>query len=67
MNSRPRKNSQYSGKLTGEPALGQVDHEGADDRPDQRAAPAHGATQMAISMELAGDISEGLMMPTCGT
>ena len=25
------------------------------------------ATQMAISMELAGDISLGLMMPTCGT
>ena len=25
------------------------------------------ATQMAISMELPGDISEGLMMPTWGT
>ena len=25
------------------------------------------ATQMAISMELATLISEGLMMPTCGT
>ena len=25
------------------------------------------ATQMAISIEFAGDISLGLMMPTCGT
>ncbi len=25
------------------------------------------AAQMAISMELAADISPGLMMPTCGT
>jgi hypothetical protein len=42
MNSAPRKYSQNSGKAHGEPALGAVDDEGADDGADQRGAAAHG-------------------------
>jgi hypothetical protein len=50
----------------GEIALAAIDRDGADDRPDQRAAPAD-RVQMTTSMELAGANSPGLMMPTCGT
>ncbi len=58
--------SQYSGKRLGEPALGAVDDARADDGPISVPRPPT-ATQIAISIELAGDISLGLMMPTCGT
>jgi hypothetical protein len=54
------------GEADGEPALGQIDHEGADDRPDQRAAPADGHPDGDFD-GVAGLISDGLMMPTCGT
>jgi hypothetical protein len=54
------------GRRDGQPALGAVDHEGAHDGADQVARPPT-AAQMAISIELAGLISLGLMMPTCGT
>ena len=66
MNSAPRKNSQYSGNATVNQLF----------MPLTRPAPSSGpisvprppsATQTAASMELVGDISLGLMMPTCGT
>src|SRR5690606_6207749 len=66
MNSPPRTNSQHSGTATATKRF----------RPSTRPAPSSGpirlprpprATHTAASMELVGDISEGLMMPTCGT
>ena len=66
MNRRPRKNSQNSGNAcvnqllapltTNAPAIGPI----SVPRPPT-------AVQIAISIEFAGDISPGLMMPTCGT
>ena len=66
MNSRPRKNSQYSGKLTVNQLLARLTTKAPIIGPISVPRPPT-ATQMAISIELAGDISLGLMMPTCGT
>ena len=64
--SRPRKNSQYSGNACVKKLFAPLTS------PAPSAAPASvprppTATQIAISIEFAGDISLGLMMPTCGT
>src|SRR4029453_6811231 len=65
-NSSPRKKSQISGNACVNQLLA----------PFTRNAPAMGPTsvprpptavQIAISIEFAGDISPGLMIPTCGT
>ena len=66
MKIAPSANSQYSGKATVKKLLAPFT------RPAPRIAPTSvprppTATQIAISIELAGDISLGLMMPTCGT
>ncbi len=63
---RPSAYNQYSGKVWVKKLFAPFT------RPAPRIAPTSEprppmATQMAISMELAGDISPGLMMPTCGT
>ena len=69
-NSAPRKNSQYSGKLTVNQLLARLTTKAPMTGPISVPRPPT-ATQMAISMELAGHISAGLMMrgmmPTCGT
>src|SRR5262249_43287444 len=66
MKISPRKYSQYSGNACVKKLFAPFT------RPAPKAAPTSvprppTATQMAISIELAGDISLGLMMPTCGT
>src|SRR5688572_9388535 len=66
MKIRPSAYSQYSGKACVKKLFAPFT------APAPRIAPASvprppTATQMAISIELAGDISLGLMMPTCGT
>src|SRR5258706_4549336 len=66
MKMRPSAYSQYSGKACVKKLFAPLT------APAPMIAPASvprppTATQMAISIELAGDISLGLMMPTCGT
>ena len=66
MNSRPRKNSQYSGKVVVNQLFDRLTMAAPNTGPISVPRPPT-ATQMAISMELATDISDGLMMPTWGT
>jgi hypothetical protein len=64
--SRPRKNSQYSGKVTVKKLFAPLTRKAPMIGPMRVPRPPT-AVQMATSIELAGDISEGLMMPTIGT
>jgi hypothetical protein len=66
MNSNPRKNSQYSGKVWVKKLFAPFTTPAPNSGPISVPRPPT-ATQTAISIELAGDISLGLMMPTCGT
>ena len=66
MNSVPRKNSQYSGKLTVNQLFARLTRKAPITGPISVPRPPT-ATQMAISIELPTDISDGLMIPTCGT
>ena len=66
MNSAPRKNSQNSGKATVNQLLAPLTKKAPMIGPISVARPPT-AAQMAISIEAAGLISPGLMMPTCGT
>src|SRR5690606_6799502 len=66
MNSAPRANSQYSGKATVNQLFMPLTRPAPSSGPISVPRPPR-ATQMAASMELVGDISLGLMMPTCGT
>src|SRR5688572_29123985 len=66
MNSSPRKNSQYSGKATVNQLLAPLTMPAPRMAPTSVPCPPT-ATHTAISIEIAGDISLGLMMPTCGT
>ena len=66
MKMAPSANSQYSGNAAVKKLFAPLTS------PAPRIAPVSvprppTATQIAISIELAGDISLGLMMPTCGT
>ena len=66
-NSAPSTNSQVSGAAPVSQVLAEIDEHGAE-----RSAPASvprppTETQIAISIELPGENSLGLMMPTCGT
>ena len=65
-NRAPRKNSQYSGKAWVKKLFDRLTITAPITGPISVARPPT-ATQMAISIELAVDISPGLMMPTCGT
>ena len=47
------------------PALKCIDADRTDDRPDESPAPPT-ATQTTASSDFSGDISLGLMIPTCG-
>ena len=66
MNSRPRTNSQNSGNATVNQLFAPFTTTAPRIGPSSVPRPPT-ATQIAISIELAGDISLGLMMPTCGT
>ena len=66
MNKRPRKYSHRSGKLTVSQLFAPFTSAAPSTGPISEARPPT-ATQMAISIELPGDISLGLMMPTWGT
>ncbi|VTQ11736.1 Uncharacterised protein [Pseudomonas aeruginosa] len=66
MNSAPRKNSQYSGKATVNQLFAPFTTPAPSSGPSRVPRPPR-ATQTAASMELVGDISLGLMIPTCGT
>ena len=66
MNSRPRKNSQYSGNAAVNQLLAPLTMNAPRIGPISVPRPPT-AAQIAISIEFAGDISLGLMMPTCGT
>ena len=65
-NSRPRKNSQYSGTACVNQLFAPLTRNAPITGPISVPRPPT-AVQIAISIELAGDISPGLMMPTCGT
>ena len=65
-NKAPRKNNQYSGNAWVKKLFDKLTMKAPITGPTKVARPPT-ATQIAISMELAGDISPGLMMPTCGT
>ena len=54
------------GRSSREKALAHVDHQGPEDRSHRVPRPPT-ATQITISIELAGLSSLGLMIPTCGT
>ena len=66
MNSAPRKYSQNSGAATVSQLLAPLTRKAPTMGPISVARPPT-AVQMAISIEAAGLISPGLMMPTCGT
>src|SRR3954463_5005284 len=66
MNSRPKKNNQYSGKACVKKLFAPLTTPAPSNGPISVPRPPT-ATHTAISIELAGDISLGLMMPTCGT
>ena len=66
MNSAPRKYSQNSGAATVSQLLAPLTMKAPTIGPISVARPPT-AAHTAISMELAGLISLGLMMPTCGT
>ena len=66
MNSAPRKYSQNSGANTVSQLLAPLTMKAPMIGPISVARPPT-AAQIAISIELAGLISLGLMMPTCGT
>ncbi len=66
INSAPRANSQYSGKATVNQLFMPLTRPAPSSGPISVPRPPR-ATQIAASMELVGDISLGLMMPTCGT
>src|SRR4029077_11489516 len=63
MNSSPRKNSQYSGKDWVKKLLAPLINPAPNTGPSSVPRPPT-ATQIAISIEFAGDISPGLMIPT---
>ena len=66
MNSAPRKYSQNSGKATVNQLFAPLTKKAPTIGPMSVPRPPT-AAQIAISMRLAGRISLGLMMPTCGT
>ena len=66
MNSSPSKYSQYSGKRRVNKLFAPLTSPAPRIGPTSVPRPPT-ATQIAISIEFAGDISLGLMMPTCGT
>ena len=66
MNSRPSRYSQYSGNACVNQLLPRLTAAAPMTGPISVPRPPT-AVQIAISIELAGDISLGLMMPTCGT
>ena len=66
MNSRPSTNSQYSGSACVNQLLPRFTTAAPITGPISVPRPPT-AVQIAISIEFAGDISLGLMMPTCGT
>ena len=66
MNSAPRKYSQISGKACVNQLFAPLTKKAPTIGPISVPRPPT-AAQMAISMLAAGDISLGLMMPTCGT
>ena len=66
MKSAPRKNSQISGAAPVNKLLAPLTAKAPTIAPTSVPRPPT-ATQTAISIELPGDISLGLMMPTCGT
>src|SRR4029077_10964038 len=66
MNIAPRKNSQYSGNATVNQLRAPLTMKAPRIAPTSVPRPPT-ATQIAISIEFAGDISPGLMIPTCGT
>jgi len=66
MNRAPRKNSQYSGKATVNQLFMPLTSPAPSSGPISVPRPPR-ATHTAASIELVGDISLGLMMPTWGT
>src|SRR5262249_28312058 len=66
MNSSPSANSQYSGKAFVNQLLPRLTAAAPSTGPISVPRPPT-AVQIAISIEFAGDISLGLMIPTCGT
>ncbi|MCY1459486.1 hypothetical protein D9M71_769660 [compost metagenome] len=66
MNSAPRKNSQYSGNATVNQLFMPLTTPAPSNGPIKVPRPPR-ATHTAASIELVGDISLGLMIPTCGT
>src|SRR5690606_26350002 len=66
MNRKPRKKGQYSGMVTVKKLFARLTMPAPSTAPTSVPRPPT-ATHTAISIELAGLISDGLMMPTCGT
>jgi hypothetical protein len=66
MNRRPSAKSHASGAATVSQLFAPLISAAPSTGPNRVPRPPT-ATQMAISTEFAGDISEGLMIPTCGT
>ncbi len=66
MKMRPRNSCQYSGIATVKMLFAPLTNPAPSTGPIRVPRPPS-ATQMAASMELVGDISLGLMIPTCGT
>src|SRR5205823_13708069 len=65
-NSSPSANSQYSGNALVNQLLPRLTAAAPNTGPTSVPRPPT-AVQISISIELAGDISLGLMIPTCGT
>src|SRR5690606_21887228 len=65
-NSAPRKESQNSGATTVSQLFAPFTSTAPIRGPTSGPRPPT-ATQIAISIEFAGDLPHGLMMPTCGT
>src|SRR6185295_13532753 len=66
MNNRPSANSQYSGNAWVNQLLPRLTTAAPSTGPINVPRPPT-AVQIAISIEVAGDISLGLIIPTCGT
>jgi hypothetical protein len=66
MNRPPSANSQYSGSAPVNQVLPALTTSAPSTAPASVPRPPT-ATQITTSMELAGENSPGLMMPTCGT
>ena len=66
-NRRAEEEQPDLGSRAGQPGLGQIDQDRAERSAPTSVPRPPTETQIAISIELPGENSLGLMMPTCGT